>query len=164
MSETKKVNIVTESRKSVINEWNKETRSISALAKYFQKGSPKINAYIVNMNKQYGTSYTLKSVNSKLCKFALDHELNKVDEYDYSKGDKKLFFSIAFMLRLLERKAKFINKMDKFAKYVEDAKDRYLANQYAKRLKAERVAKGLKLVEAQESKDVVKLEAEVSLS
>lgn len=140
-------------RNGIKNQWNEDTRTITSLINYFKDNysNPLFKSYIKELNaKHKGANLTMSTLTQKaLLKFAYVHELNNVTEsYELIAETGKKYFSIAFMLRLAERKAKFTEPTSKaFIEAKEQAVCRTITRLVAKRIANERKAQLIKLGE-----------------
>ena len=112
-----------------VNLWNVDNRTISAIGKWAKTSigvdKAKLTEFIDAINDKYATQYTVSTINKKLLKFAYVHELNKVDD-EYNVLKRKEFFSINFVLNLVQRRANIKADFEKFAKMQTEAKTRFI--------------------------------------
>lgn len=112
-----------------VNQWNVDNRTISAIGKWASTSigidKAKLSEFIEAINDKFNTNYTIKTINKKLLKFAYVHELNKVDN-EYKPLGQKEFFSINFVLNLVQRRAKIAGDSVEFVKMQKEAKTRFL--------------------------------------
>jgi hypothetical protein len=112
-----------------VNLWNEDNRTISAIGKWAKTSigvdKAKLTEFMGAINDKYDTQYTVATINKKLLKFAYVHELNKVDD-EYNVIKRKEFFSINFVLNLVQRRSKIKASYETFAKMQTEAKTRFI--------------------------------------
>jgi hypothetical protein len=127
---------VKDARRSTVDMWNEDNRSISGLSKWAKTAigveKQKLTEFTSAVNVKYGTQITPATINAKLLKFGYIHELNKVDD-KYNVLEQKRLFSINFMLTLIERRAKIKGSEAEFVKLQKKAKANFIDRVEAKK-------------------------------
>jgi len=119
-----------QSKLTIKNNWLEDTQSVSALVKYVRKNTEIVKPLIDAINKKYDVNFNVGSLNASVLKFGYLHELNQVN-LDGEIIKPKKYFNISFMLKCLERKAKFDSDLDKFAPVSKKATEKNLLRKYS---------------------------------
>lgn len=117
-------------KKEIKNNWLEDTQSVSALVKYVRKNNEKPKKYIDIINQKHGTNFNAGSLNASVLKFGYLHELNQVN-LDGEIIKPKKYFNISFLLKCLDRKAKFNSDLEKFKPISKKATEKNLLRKYS---------------------------------